>query len=129
MKRILLPENANAFFLSCVPESATSAVAANEIIGSGKHIAILVEEDLPKAEEWAEDVTGIMECLRPDLRVAFHTFDHPPESSNPDAFERACDRIATLSSLLDLSRRGSADGELSSAGDLSEHHGCDRICF
>ena len=53
-----------------------------------------------------------MECLRPDLRVDFHTFDHPPESSNPDAFERTCDRIATLSSLLDLSRRGSAYGEL-----------------
>tara|TARA_Y100001978_G_C23702867_1_gene442419 strand:- start:6568 stop:9945 length:3378 start_codon:yes stop_codon:yes gene_type:complete len=112
VKRILLPENANALFLSCVPESATSAVAANEIIGSGKHITILVEEDLPKAEEWAEDVTGIMECLRPDLRVDFHTFDHPPESSNPDAFERTCDRIATLSSLLDLSKGKSADGVL-----------------
>ena len=105
MKRVLLPKNANALFISSTPESSTSAVAANEILRSGNPIAILLEEDLPKAEDWAEDTTSIVEYANPDVQVDFHIFDHPPQSSNPDAFERACDRIATLTSLLDSTEK------------------------
>ena len=107
MKRVLLPKNANALFISSVPEASTSAVAANEILRSGNPIAILLEEDLPKAEEWAEDTSSIVEYVNPDIQVDFHTFDHPPQRSNPDAFERSCDRLATLTTLLDSTEKDS----------------------
>lgn len=101
MKRVLLPKNADALFIPSVPESSTSAIAANEIVSSGNCVAVLIEEDLPKAEDWAEDTASILECGNLKKQVDFHTFDHPPQNSNPDAFERSCDRVATLTTLLD----------------------------
>ncbi len=100
MKRILLPRAENASFVPSLPESATSALAANEILRLGNPIAILLEESLHKAEEWAEDTAGLIEEASSSVAVDFQTFDHPPLASNPDAFERSCDRTATLSSLL-----------------------------
>ena len=100
MKRILLPGVENASFAPSLPESATSALAANEILRQGNPIAILLEESLPKAEEWAEDTAALIEEMSTSVSIDFQTFDDPPLESNPDAFERSCDRAATLSSLL-----------------------------
>ena len=105
MKRVLLPKNANALFIPSVPESATPALAANEIAKCGNPVAVLLEEDLPKAEDWAEDTAGLLEYALPQAKIDFHTFDHPPQASHPDAFDRSCDRVATLTSLLDSSSR------------------------
>jgi len=100
VKRILLPGVENASFAPSLPESATSALAANEILRQGNPIAILLEESLPKAEEWAEDTAALIEEMSTSVSIDFQTFDDPPLESNPDAFERSCDRAATLSSLL-----------------------------
>ena len=89
MKRILLPRAENASFIPSLPESATSALAANEILRLDNPIAILLEESLPKAEEWAEDTAALIEEATSSVTVDFQAFDHPPLESNPDAFERA----------------------------------------
>ena len=105
MKQVLLPKDADALFIPSVPESSTAALTANEILRCGNSIAILIEESLPKAEDWAEDTACILEYANPDAKIDFHTFDNQPQSSNPDAFDRSCDRLATLSALLDSSER------------------------
>jgi transcription-repair coupling factor (superfamily II helicase) len=100
VKRILIPKVENARFAPSLPESATAALAANEILRIDNPIAILLEETLPKAEEWAEDTAALIEGMSSSVFIDFQTFDHPPIDSNPDAFERSCDRFATLSCLL-----------------------------
>ena len=104
MKRILIPPAENATFFPSLPESATSALAANEILRIGNPVAILLEESLPKAEEWAEDTAALIEEASSSVFVDFQTFDLAPLESNPDAFERTCDRVATLSSLLGVKK-------------------------
>ncbi|MBN37414.1 MAG: transcription-repair coupling factor [Opitutae bacterium] len=108
MKRILIPQAEKANFAPSLPESATSALAANEILRIKNPIAILLEESLPKAEEWAEDTAALMEEISSSISIDFQTFDHPPIESNPDAFERSCERTATLSSLLGSRKTNSA---------------------
>ena len=108
MKRILIPQAEKANFAPSLPESATSALAANEILRIKNPIAILLEESLPKAEEWAEDTAALMEEISSSILIDFQTFDHPPIESNPDAFERSCERTATLSSLLGSRKTDSA---------------------
>lgn len=108
MKRILIPQAQNAHFHSSLPEAASAANAANEILVSGNSIAILLDDSLPKTEEWAEDTTALIEEVQPTLTVDFHTFDFPPSESNPDSFERSCDRLATLSSLLSIAKKKNA---------------------
>ena len=90
MKRILIPPAENATFFPSLPESATSALAANEILRIGNPVAILLEESLPKAEEWAEDTAALIEEASSSVFVDFQTFDLAPLESNPDAFERTC---------------------------------------
>ena len=63
-----------------------------------------MEESLPKAEEWAEDTAALIEEASSSVFVDFQTFDLAPLESNPDAFERTCDRVATLSSLLGVKK-------------------------
>ena len=109
MKRILVPRIENTRFAPSLPESATSALAANEILLLGNPIAILLEESLPKAEEWAEDTAALIEEISSSIFIDFQTFDHPPLDSNPDAFERSCDRAATLSSLLGAHKAQNGD--------------------
>ena len=100
MKRVLIPREVPATFIHSLPEAATSALAANFLTDQGHSIAILVEESIPKAEEWGEDVAAFMESLNPDQKVEFHLFDSVPDPNHPDAFEKICERMTILSSLI-----------------------------
>lgn len=100
MKRVLIPKEVPGTFIHSLPESATAALAANFLVNQGNGVAILVEENIPKAEEWGEDVAAFLESFNPNQKIEFHLFDCVPESNHPDAFEKICDRLTILSSLL-----------------------------
>ena len=51
----------------------------------------------------------MIEEISSPVFIDFQTFDHPPLDSNPDAFERSCDRAATLSSLLGAQKTQDGD--------------------
>ena len=53
----------------------------------------------PKQKNAPSAHGALIEEATPSVTVDFQTLDHPPLESNPDAFERTCDRTATLSSL------------------------------
>ena len=105
MKRVLIPEGVPAKFIHSLPESATPAIAANFLANEGHSIAVLVEESIPKAEEWGEDVAAFLEGLDKERKIEYHLFDCTPQSSHPDAFEKTCDRLTVLSSLLRVNRK------------------------
>ncbi len=100
MKKVVIPKGATATFIHSLPESATPALAANYLASHGHRVAVLVEENIPKAEEWGEDIAAFMENLNPEKKVHFFLFDSPPENNHPDAFEKICDRLTVLSALL-----------------------------
>ena len=97
MKKVVIPKGATATFIHSLPESATSALAANYLASHGHRVAVLVEENIPKAEEWGEDIAAFMENLNPEKKVQFFLFDSPPENNHPDAFEKICDRLTSPS--------------------------------
>ncbi|MGY8713068.1 MAG: hypothetical protein ACKVJ1_04240, partial [Verrucomicrobiia bacterium] len=105
MKRVLIPKKVPATFIHSLPEAATPALAANFLADQGNPIAILIEESIPKAEEWGEDVAAFLESFNPDQKIEFHLFDCIPESNHPDAFEKICDRLTILSTLLRSNRQ------------------------
>ena len=100
MKRVLIPNGVPSRFIHSLPEAATAALAANILVRDGHSVIILVEENIPKAEEWGEDVASFVENLRPGIEIEFHLFDSGPPGTHPDAFEKTCDRLAVLSSLI-----------------------------
>ena len=100
MKRVQIPKDVQCSFIHSLPEAATPALAANFIASNGHSVVILVDENIPKAEEWGEDVASFLENLKPDLEIEFHLFDCAPESNHPDAFDKICDRLTVLSSLI-----------------------------
>jgi len=100
VKRVLIPGEVPSTFIHSLPEAATPALAANFLANQGNSIAILVEESIPKAEEWGEDVAAFLESFDSQKKIEFHLFDCVPESNHPDAFERICDRLTILSSLM-----------------------------
>ncbi len=100
MKRVLIPKEVPATFIHSFPEAATPALAANFLANQGHSIAILIEESIPKAEEWGEDVAAFMESFNSNQKVEFHLFDSVPNANHPDAFEKICERMTILSSLL-----------------------------
>ena len=63
MKRVVIPKGIPAKFAHSFPESATAALAANHIAQTNSSLSILVEESIPKAEEWGEDVASFLENL------------------------------------------------------------------
>ena len=100
MKRVLIPQNVPTTFIHSLPEAATAALAANFLVQDGHSVIVLVEESIPKAEEWGEDVASFVEHLKPGIEMEFHLFDSAPPATHPDAFEKTCDRLAVLSSLI-----------------------------
>ena len=100
MKRVLIPEGVKGSFIHSLPEAASSSLAANFLINHGHKIVILLEENIPKAEEWGEDVASFVENLKPEINIDFHLFDSAPTNTHPDAFEKTCDRLTVLSSLI-----------------------------
>lgn len=100
MKKVVIPKGATATFIHSLPESATPALAANFLVKNGPKVAIIIEESIPKAEEWGEDIAAFMENFYPQGKIEFFVFDGPPENNHPDAFEKVCDRLTVLSALL-----------------------------
>ena len=100
MKKVVIPKGATATFIHSLPESATPALAANFLASKGHKVANLIEESIPKAEEWGEDIAAFLESLNPQKKIEFFIFDCPPENNHPDAFEKICDRLTILSALL-----------------------------
>lgn len=100
MKRVQIPKDVQCSFIHSLPEAATPALAANFIVSNGHSVVVLVDENIPKAEEWGEDVASFLENLKPDLGIEFHLFDCAPASNHPDAFDKICDRLTVLSSLI-----------------------------
>ena len=102
MKRILLPEKANATFYPSLPESAHACLTANTWIKSGNSCLVLLAESITRAEYLGEDIAGIAEKICPERNFRFHLFDEAPESTHPDAFDRICERTSVLSLLGEL---------------------------
>ena len=100
MKRVVIPKGIPAKFAHSFPESATAALAANHIAQTNSSLSILVEESIPKAEEWGEDVASFLENLYPEKKTYFYLFDSSPDPNHPDAFERICERLTVLSQLI-----------------------------
>ena len=109
VKKVLIPKGIESTFIHSLPESATAALAANLLVENGHSIAILVEESMPKAEEWGEDIAVFIENLQTKGKVEFYLFDNAPKSNHPDAFDKICDRSTVLSSLL---RKGKKDSDI-----------------
>ena len=68
MKKVVIPKGAAATFIHSLPESATPALAANVLTNKGHKVAILIEESIPKAEEWGEDIAAFLESLNPQKK-------------------------------------------------------------
>ena len=64
-----------------------------------QQVAIVVGESIPDAENKCEDIAALYEGFFSGSRINFHTFDKVVSPDNPDAFEKACDRLTLLSEL------------------------------
>lgn len=112
MKRITLPEKANAIFYPSLPESAHACLTANLWLTGTNQCLFLISESITKAESWGEDVVGIADQLFSNLTIHFHLFDEAPDTTHPDAFDRNCERVSTLSLLTEFAEGKSENSRL-----------------
>ena len=100
MKRIRLPRDTFSQFIPLFPEQAVAPWVADRWRSTCTPVIVLLDESLPQAELKGEDLTSIIKALNPSLDIQFYLFGHPPVATNPDAFEKECDRLSLLSNLL-----------------------------
>ena len=105
MKKIEPPGSLKSTFIPNCPSQAAIAVVADLWIDKKCRVAIVIGESLPDAENKCEDIAAFAEAFYPCTALDFHSFDYPPGSDHPDAFERNCERISLLSSLREVSSK------------------------
>ena len=107
MKKIELPSSLGSIHVPNCPPQATLALFVDSWKEQGQPVGIVIGESLPDAENKSEDIAALYEGFYPGSKVDFHTFDKPVGPDNPDAFDKACDRLTLLSTLrsVDLGKK------------------------
>ena len=99
MKKIELPSSLGSLHVPNCPPQAALALFVDYWRLHKQPVGLVVGESLPGAENKCEDIAALYEGFYPGCKVDFHTFDKQVSPDNPDAFEKACDRLTLLSAL------------------------------
>ena len=99
MKKIELPSSLGSLHVPNCPPQAALALFVDYWRLHKQPVGLVVGESLPDAENKCEDIAALYEGFYPGCKVDFHTFDKQVSPDNPDAFEKACDRLTLLSAL------------------------------
>ena len=99
MKKIELPSSLGSIHVPNCLTQASTALFVDLWKKQQQQVAIVVGESIPDAENKCEDIAALYEGFFSGSRINFHTFDKVVSPDNPDAFEKACDRLTLLSEL------------------------------
>ena len=99
MKKIELPSSLGSIHVPNCLAQASTALFVDLWKKQQQQVAIVVGESIPDAENKCEDIAALYEGFFSGSRINFHTFDKVVSPDNPDAFEKACDRLTLLSEL------------------------------
>ena len=99
MKKIELPSSLGSLHVPNCPPQAALALFIDHWRTQKQPVGLVIGESLPDAENKCEDIAALYEGFYPGCKVDFHTFDKQVSPDNPDAFEKACDRLTLLSAL------------------------------
>ena len=104
MKRIQLPRGNNGFVFSSLPAASHAVILCDRWLKSEKRILLVVGSSLTETENLAEDVAKLLEIQGPteDKNLEFHLLEQDPAESHPDFFEKNCNKLSLLSSLMSL---------------------------
>ena len=107
MKRIIVPKNLDSTFLHSLPSAAHASVISNLWLDSKSNVLLLLDSSVAGAETLGEDIAALVEFARPSQKFEFHLLDEISGPLHPESFERGCDKISLLSSLMELNRENS----------------------
>jgi len=99
VKKIELPSSLGSIHVPNCLAQASTALFVDLWKKQQQQVAIVVGESIPDAENKCEDIAALYEGFFSGSRINFHTFDKVVSPDNPDAFEKACDRLTLLSEL------------------------------
>ena len=104
MKRIQLPRGNNGLIFSSLPAASHSVILCDQWLKSAKRILLVVGSSLNETENLAEDVAKLLEIQvqTEDENLEFHLLEQDPAESHPDFFEKNCNKLSLLSSLMSL---------------------------
>ena len=101
MKRIQIPSDRNGFFCPSIPAATFATIAYQNWQKIDSSVLVLVGSSTSEAEAISEDIVAFAEIFNKDQSVfELHLLEEEPPSSHPDAFERKCDKLSLLSTLM-----------------------------
>ena len=101
MKRIRIPSKEKGFFHPSLPRASYPAIIFDQWLHTKAPILIVVGSSLSESEVVAEDITAHAELHHQNKKqFEFHLLEAKPADSHPEAFERNCNKLSLLSSLV-----------------------------
>ena len=105
MKRIQVPQKLSCSFLSSLPASAHASVITNQWLESNSNVLLLLDSSIAEAEIIGEDISALVEFSYPEQKFEFHVLHENSGQLHPDSFERNCEKICLLSTLIEISKK------------------------
>ena len=101
MKRIRIPPKEKGFFHPSLPKASYPAIIFGQWLNTKSPILIVVGSSLSETEVVAEDITALAELHQQNRKqFEFHLLEENPSDSHPEGFERNCNKLSLLSSLI-----------------------------
>ena len=101
MKRIQIPSDRNGFFCPSIPAATFATIAYQNWQKIDSSVLVLVGSSTSEAEAISEDIVAFAEIFNKDQSVfELHLLEEEPPSSHPEAFERKCNKLSLLSTLM-----------------------------
>jgi transcription-repair coupling factor (superfamily II helicase) len=102
VKRIRIPSKEIGFFHPSLPRASYPAIIFDQWLHTESPILIVVGSSLSESEVVAEDITAHAELHQQNKKkIEFHLLEENPSDSHPEAFERNCNKLSLLSSLIE----------------------------
>ena len=108
MKRIELPSGHKGYTFPSLPSAAHSTILCSQWEKAGTKILFVVGSSLTETENLAEDIAILSEIQTQNEKnsIELHLLEENPSDSHPDFFEKNCNKLSLLSSLMDLDSSG-----------------------
>ena len=101
MKRIRIPTKEKGFFHPSLPKASYPPIIFDQWLHTKSPILIVVGSSLSEAEVVAEDIAALAELHQQNKKqFEFHLLEENPSHSHPESFERNCNKLSLLSSLI-----------------------------
>ena len=101
MKRIRIPSKEKGFFHPSLPKASYPPIIFDQWLHTKSPILIVVGSSLSEAEVVAEDIAALAELHQQNRKqFEFHLLEENPSHSHPESFERNCNKLSLLSSLI-----------------------------